>query len=223
LNSMRNEPLFVIVATPITGTLFGSFSLKRIFGRPFVPAEWLAALLAKIRPTVENVDMVERTCTMHLVPIATTVFLFVSCLLGGKIGPLDVITTDWDPENKPTKTLDCIREFKLDWKNGLNLDNWGGYIYYRTKNRVFLDDRLDFYGSDFFVDYGRMIGLTPGYKELMDKHNIKWILFPIKSPLVKILRNSPEWQLVCEDKAAAVLIRKSAPSGSSEPQKPPTQ
>lgn len=208
LNSMRNEPLFAIVVVPITGWLLGSFSLRRIFGKPFINAEWLNVWLARVRPRTENFDAMERVSNMHLLPIFVTGLLALSCLFDGKLGPVELVTSQWDPLTKPTKTLDCIREYKLDWRNGLNMDNWGGYIFYTTKNRVFVDDRLDFYGSDFFVDYQKMIQLGADSKAVMDKHQIKWVLFPVKGPLIQHLKRSPDWQLLCEDKASAVMLRK---------------
>jgi hypothetical protein len=210
LNSMRNEPLFAIIAVPITGALFGSFSLRKIIGKPFANADWLERWLTKSRRITKDFDEMERISNMHLLPILSTVLLAIACPFGGKIGPVELVTSDWDPINKPTKTLRCIEEYKLNWRNGLNLDNWGGYIYYVTNNRVFVDDRLDFYGSNFFIDYKKMSQLDADWRQVMDKHEIKWILFPAKGPLIEALRKSPEWQLLCEDKGSAVMVRKPA-------------
>ena len=213
LTSMRNEPLFVVVAVPIVCTLFASFSLRKALGgKPFAPASWLTSFLERVRPTVENVDVVERTCTMHLLPIATTGLLVVSCFFGGKFGPIEIVTSDWDPKNKPTDTLKCVEKNKLDWRNGLNLDNWGGYIFYNTGHQTFIDDRADYYGSDFYLDYAKMIQPAPDYKKVMDKHQIKWILMPLKSSSVAAFKAAPaDWKVLCEDKAATLMVRTPAP------------
>lgn len=208
LTSMRNEPLFVVVAVPIVCTLLASFSLRKVVGKPFAPSAALTNFLNRLRPTIENIDVVEATCTMHLLPIATVAFLVLACLLGGNIGPLEVVTSDWDPKNKPTETLKCVEKHNLDWRNGLNLDNWGGYIFFKTKKPTFIDDRLDYYGSEFYLDYAQMVQPSPTYKKLMDKYQIKWILMPPNSTMVAAFKASPDWQVLCEDKASTLMVRK---------------
>jgi hypothetical protein len=206
LNSMRNEPLFAIIAVPLIGTLFASFSLRKIFDRPYVPAAWIQRLREKMQPINENTDAVERTCTMHLLPIGLTALLAISCLFGGKFGPVEVVVSDWDPETKPIKTLACIEKEELDFRKGLNYDNWGGYLSYVTGKRVFIDDRLDFYGTQHFIDYATMIGLGAESKKTMERHGIEWIIFPTKSGLINALKRTPGWRVLCEDEAATVMV-----------------
>jgi hypothetical protein len=212
INSMRNEPLFVLVATPFAATLLAQFSLRKFFGRGYVLAPWLQERLAKFRPVAENIDEIERTCTMHILPIATTLLLCISCFSQGKIGPLELVPSDFDPMTKPTETLKCIDAMHLDYKHGLNYDNWGGYIYYKTQKPVFIDDRLDFYGSDYFVDYSKMLRQGADAKGVMDRRQVQWVIFPKKSEFIAQLKASPNWQVLCEDKAATVMIRKDAPT-----------
>lgn len=223
INSMRNEPLFVIVAVPITAALYSNMSLENVFGLGFTPAAWLVNGQNRIKLFSANIDEVEATCTMHILPIALSVLLVGSCLLGGKIGPVELVTCDWDPKNKPTETLKCIKDHNLDWRHGFNLDNWGGYIYYKTGNRVWIDDRLDFYGEKVFVDYGRVVKQMPGWESLLERDKIEWILFPKLSTFTQSLLTNPDWKLLCEDPAAVVLVRASKPESHQPQQLPQAQ
>lgn len=207
VNSMRNEPLFVIVAIPITGYVWSNVSLEPWFGAGYSAAPWLDGISRKLRAISANVNEVESLCTMHLLPIVTTVLLFVSCLFGGNLGPLELVRSEFDPKTHPTTTLACIKENKLDWRQGLNFDNWGGYIYYKTGERVFIDDRLDFYGTPFMADYGDIVQFAPGYEELLKKYKIDWVLFPKESTFLQHLLRTGQWRTLCEDKAALLLIR----------------
>lgn len=209
INSMRNEPLFVIVAIPVTAALYANPSLENLFGSGYQPAPWLVNALNRINEYSSNIDEVEATCTMHILPIALTVLLVLSCFFGGKIGPVELVTSDWDPKTKPTDTLDCIKSHNLDWHHGLSLDNWGGYIYYKTGNRVWIDDRLDFYGEKVFIDYGNVVKQMPGWEQLLERDKIQWILFPTQSTFTISLKQNPKWKVLCEDKAATVLVRAS--------------
>lgn len=207
INSARNEPLFAIVSVPITATLWAHMSLENLIGTGFLQSHRLNTLTEKFRSFFQNIDQVEASCTMHIIPIALTTVLALSCLNNGKIGPIELVSSDFDPNSKPTETLDCIKANKLDWRHGLNMDNWGGYIYYKTGNRVFIDDRLDFYGQEFFMDYGKMVTLAPDYKGVLAKHKIEWIFFPNQSSFVANLMQTGQWKILCQDKAAAVLVR----------------
>ena len=100
--------------------------------------------------------------------------------------------------------MDFVKANNLDWKNCFNCDNWGGYIHYKTGNRVFIDDRLDFYGSDFFLDYGKVINLDPDYKKILEKRKIEWILFP-KSLFTDKLKKTGDWKTLSEDQASVLL------------------
>jgi len=206
VNSTRNEPLFAIVVVPIVGTMFAQMSAERLLNTGFTPAPWVKKLSERVKTVSANMDEVEATCTMHILPTILTIGLVLVCLMGGRIGPLEIVTSKFDPLTKPTGTLDFAKANNLDWKNCFNCDNWGGYIYYKTGNRVFIDDRLDFYGSDFFLDYGKVINMDPDYKKILAKHKIEWVLFP-KSVFTENLKKTGDWKTLSEDQASVLLVK----------------
>jgi hypothetical protein len=207
VNSMRNEPLFVLASTPIIAFLYADCDLGLLLGKAHMqPARWWKAIAALWHRFGETVDSMESSCDMHIVPIAMSLVLIASCFFGGKLLGIELVSSGFDPASKPTTTLDAMSKYPEG--SGFNLDNWGGYITYKTGRRVFIDDRLDFYGEKFYLDYGAIINLGANWKQLLDKYKINWVLMPKASPLVQALKDSPDWKLDAEDKAAALVVRK---------------
>jgi hypothetical protein len=207
INSMRNEPLFAIAAVPIIASLYSDCDPSAIFnGASFATSSWVNKIANVWRHFGNVVDEVETHCNLHILPLVATLVLVIACCAGGKLFGMELVSADFDPEKKPTTTLLAME--KLPEKGGFNLDNWGGYIAFKTNRRVFIDDRLDFYGHDFFMDYGNIISLTGNWHGLLDKYKINWILLPKESTLLGVLKNTGDWSVDTKDKAAVLLVRK---------------
>lgn len=207
INSMRNEPLFAIVAVPVIASLYADCDLSVLSGGvQSATAGWFTRLSKWWARVGSTVDEMESSCDMHIVPGVVTLVLVIACFTGGKLAGIDIVTAQFDPATKPTTTLDAM--MKLPEKGGFNLDNWGGYIIYKTGRRVFMDDRLDFYGHDFFVDYGHVLGVSGNWKEVLEKNKINWILMPSNATLLEVLKATPDWEVRATDKAATLLVRK---------------
>jgi hypothetical protein len=210
LSGMRNEPLFVIVAVPFIAGLFAENNLLSMAGADggFRPS-WLDPLTRQWHRMAQNVDAMEFKCTMHLLPIAVVAVLASSCFAAGRVpGVRPLISSHFESKTKPTTTLDYIVNHHLPWNRGFNLDNWGGYIRYKTGQRVFIDDRLDFYGGDFYLRYVRAAATLPGWQKLLDEYRVAWVLFPKDTLLANMLGEMPDWQLQAKDEAAYLFVRK---------------
>jgi hypothetical protein len=207
INSMRNDPLFAVVSVPIIASLYADCDLSVLFnGLSSATAAWFNRLKERWHHVGGIVDDVESSCDMHLLPAGATIILFIACLFGGNLLGMPLVVDDFEPETKPTTTLEAMKT--LPEKGGFNLDNWGGYITYKTGRRVFIDDRLDFYGHDFFVDYGHILGMQADWHDLIDKYKINWILLPKNYNVIQVLRKTPDWEVKGEDKAAILIVRK---------------
>ncbi len=60
------------------------------------------------------------------------------------------------------------------------MDNWGGIIRYKIDYPVFIDDRADFYGEAFYIEYAKILQASPGWQSLLKKHQIEWIFIAKK-------------------------------------------
>jgi len=214
LMSVRNISLFAFIAMPVFGKLFGgdAGSSEATSGPAEVAAvpageSILSAAYAKIAGPVNSFDAQEKLSNMHILPFAYVVVLACVAIFGGRDQANALMHSGFDPETQPIQTLNYIKDNKLEAKEGLSLDNWGGIIRYQLDMPVFIDDRSDFYGEKFYNEYGTICEIRPGYSVLLDQHKINWVLFPKESQLVRALKSRPDWKLVCEDRASSILVR----------------
>jgi hypothetical protein len=86
-------------------------------------------------------------------------------------------------------------------------DDWGGYLIYRLYpgNRVFVDDRHDFYGEQFLKDYLKAIRLTPDWGTFLQSQKVDCVLVPTESSLANMLKQSSLWRVEYEDKVAVLF------------------
>lgn len=211
LSAARNVPLFVIVAIPVAADLLAQADIRTLIGAGGRSPDRIAAAAAYWRRLAATFDAMERLCTMHLVPIATVVVLASSCVAATHVrGAPALVSSGFDPRDVPTTTLTYVTRAGLRWDRGLALDNWGGYIRYETGQRVFVDDRLDFYGSAFIQRYRQTLGAGPGWNTLLDEYGIAWVLVPRSTPLAGALEQTTGWRLAAADAAADLFVRSPA-------------
>lgn len=90
-----------------------------------------------------------------------------------------------------------------------NFYDVGGYLIYRLwpQQRVFMDGRSDMYGDAIFDDYQTMISGFAGWKALMNKYKIDYMLINDSAPLRRVLRDDPMFRPVYDDGKFAILVR----------------
>lgn len=202
LSYLRGAPLFVIVALPF---IAGLFAVASLIGNE-APSSWVAKVKERWYAINSSFDQTEAACQMHLVPMLVVLVLAVATIAGPAAGGI-VPQTGFDPVTLPSKTLEYIRDNKLPANAGFNFDNWGGLIRYQLGMPVFIDERADFYGEPFYLEYAKVSLVTPEWSNVLDKHQINWILFPKNSKLAERLKQSESWRLQCEDPAAVLFVR----------------
>lgn len=226
LSARRNMPLFVIVSLPFIATLFSQIkfnelmSLSRLLIKKpeeaespeqLEPAKWLQPIIKLWKSTGATIDAMEFQCTRHALPALAVIILAISCFNDGHAIGVELVKSKFDPLTKPSTTLDYIKTNKLDQKRGFNYDNWGGYIAYKTGARVFIDDRSDFYGEKFYLDYRDAATVQNNWREVLDKYKIDWILFPKNSVIGPHLKSDPNWKLAASDEGSELFEREQQP------------
>jgi hypothetical protein len=85
---------------------------------------------------------------------------------------------------------------------------WGGYLLYRIwpEQQVFIDGQTDFYGESLTRQYEHVITLNGGWEEVLAQNQIKWVIMPQDSRLVKTLEQEPGWEMRYQDETAAILF-----------------
>lgn len=215
LSSVRNAPEFVIVALPFLGNLADGIkrNLQEQFaGEQFAGEQKFSTWFKSVGKRLHNFNCRfnenEFACQMHLLPAAVVILLLAVSCNSGKLLGCELLSSDFDLKKFPSATLDYVRQHGLSPSAGFNFDNWGGYVNYKLGIPVFIDDRLDFYGKDFYLDYGRVVLLSPGWGNMLDKRGIRWILFPKDAPLSLQLAMNANWKLVAQDAASQLFVRR---------------
>jgi hypothetical protein len=88
-------------------------------------------------------------------------------------------------------------------------DQWGDYLLYRfyPRQRVFIDGRSDFYGRSVGRLYLKAAAGHPGWRALLDRQSVAWVLAPPDWPLAGLMRQSRAWRVVDEDRVAVLFGR----------------
>ena len=84
--------------------------------------------------------------------------------------------------------------------------NWGGYLIWALRMPVSIDGRAAFYG-DQAID--RSVATWSGAPDWNSDPQLKaagLVILPVKAPLTQLLCTDPHFQLVFEDKLAAVFV-----------------
>ena len=131
------------------------------------------------------------------------------CAHSGKVGGKKYIDAHFDAARFPVQATSFLES------NGIRdplfcPDFWGGYLIYRLYpgNRVFVDDRHDLYGSNFFRRYLETINASPGWENLLNDEHVQWVVVPYQSALANILEVTPGWQERYGDSTAVIYARK---------------
>lgn len=191
----RRWQLFEL-ATLLVG-LYSAFTYSRFL---FLAAILLAPLLARSLAPEEETP---RTAS-PVIPAACA--FLVLCLIVGQLRNGKPITTESD--NFPDKALPFLAGFHPQG-NLLNEYTWGGWLIWHKRDvPVFIDPRADIFEyNGTFADYLDISHLkTP--LELMDKHNIRYVLFKSNHPLVYLLEHTGQWKVDYTDKTTTLLERR---------------
>jgi hypothetical protein len=181
LRSMRNIPLFAIVAIPVLSEQIGS--------------------LVKIRPDNRTPSRLLRlavpvlmACVVLVVGVRYVQVVREQPTTEAKIFPKAAV--DWLLENQPEGNL-------------FNSYGWGGYLIWRTypEYRVYIDGRADVYGDSFIYDYMSIYRAESGWQDKLKNEGIQTVLVETDAPLANMLLQSSAWHIVFTDKTSTIFMR----------------
>lgn len=198
LYSVRNIPLFVIIAAPL---LAGSLEniLLRYSGSPLV--RW-------ILQRDENLNKTNSTAKGVLWPVITMVAVVAGLSLGVRLDK-DQIGNNFDPNKFPVDAVNWLKENPQEG-DVFNYYLWGGYLLYRAwpDVHVYIDGKIDFYGEEYTREYLRVINAQPGWEEILVKYSVDWMIVPVENVLAETIREQKDWVAVYADQTALVAHRK---------------
>lgn len=114
----------------------------------------------------------------------------------------------FDADQKPVAASKFLEQEHIQG-NMFNMDEFGDYIIYRNypAYRVFIDGRIDMYGVKILKEYNKVIGFKSGWEKILEKYNIKWVIYDSNSPLSRYLMQNKNWHLIYSDKVASIFLK----------------
>jgi hypothetical protein len=191
LVSQRNIELFALVALPLL-----ALSLE---------TEWRA--LPFLRRAKEVFQREHAGAYGGMAAAICAVLVSGLALVGGKVAGLEVVPDRFDARAFPVAAVDSARSAGLEG-NMFNTFIWGGYLLHQwPEQRVFIDGGTDHYGEKLFREYLQVWNLDPGWREVMDRHDISLALISSQSRLTHELVRDLGWSIWYCDSTAAILTR----------------
>jgi hypothetical protein len=84
---------------------------------------------------------------------------------------------------------------------------WGGYLIWRLypDYRVSIDGRAAVHGPRRFADHIEVVEVRPQWREKLEQSGARLVVTQARSTLAIVLRASPQWEVLHEDRIAVVF------------------
>ncbi|MGE5734550.1 MAG: hypothetical protein ACM34E_05620, partial [Acidobacteriota bacterium] len=144
----------------------------------------------------------------HLWPIVLVVSSGAVCLNQGVILGRQVLNAHFNPNHFPVQAVDFMVRHGYG-EPIFSLDSYGGYLIYQLypTQKVFIDDRHDFYGEEYLRKYLKVLHVESDWQAVLDENHVDLIVMPTKSKISDALRQSAAWRGIYSDNTAAVFER----------------
>jgi hypothetical protein len=110
--------------------------------------------------------------------------------------------------NYPAGAVEYLRAHDLSG-NLFNSYQWGGYLIHELypERRVFIDGRTDVY-AQFVGRYQQVEHLQPGWRQVLDEHDVRIVLAEKNGPLSVVLGDDQGWQEVFTGDVERLFVRR---------------
>jgi hypothetical protein len=141
-------------------------------------------------------------------PSIAVILAAIVCLHQGRAFGRQMMDAHFDASRFPVQAVNMLQRQQIR-QPIFSLDAWGGYFIYRLypENRVFVDDRHDFYGDAYIQRYLKVIHVESGWEHVLDQWNAQLVVMPSKAKLSEALRGSKQWKTVFQDATASIFQR----------------
>jgi hypothetical protein len=191
LYSARHVSLFAIVVSPI----LLKHSENVISGLP-------APVVRFWQTRNCNLAQIDAKVAGYFWPVGSILCVVVLALLGS-------LQFTFDEKRFPVAAAEFLKRETLPG-NMFNNDEFGDYFIYALwpKYRVFMDGRSDMYGEKLGGAYLKVANVLPGWKEILSRNSVSWVVFDTRSALTAALADDIGWQPIYSDNVATILVKK---------------
>lgn len=193
LYSVRNIPIFAIIAAPVLVRQI-DLLVEGGTGR-------LSGFLKKRSERIGSIDSLSRG---YFWPLAATL-LVVGFFAAGSLDH------NFDEKDKPLAAMEFLKTENIPG-NMFNKDEFGDFIIYAAwpRYKPLFDGRIDIHGPGGLEDFLRVASVKPGLEKILDKYDANWIIYPSGSALSYFLLQKDDWKLIYSDGVADIFIRNTA-------------
>ncbi|HZE76299.1 MAG TPA: hypothetical protein VE091_13370 [Gemmatimonadales bacterium] len=189
LISQRNIELFALTALPLTAL--------------HLDQEWRALpVLGRARAVFQR----EYRGTHSGVGAGVVALLLVGLgLAHGRVAGVQLVQDGFDRHVFPAAAAERGRAAHLSGPI-FNQFTWGGWLLHEWPEMpVFIDGGTDHYGEALFNQYIQVWNLDPGWRDVLEKWKIRWVLVDPHARLAYQLVREPGWGVWYCDSVAALL------------------
>jgi hypothetical protein len=204
LYAARNIPVSAIllgltVAPPVSGWLSGIAGDRELASG----VRWLAGRIDSFGLRMAALDSNLRG---HVWPAAAVLLGLWVCGHGGRLAGARVMDAHFDWTRFPVAAVDFV-ERSGTREPVFCPDRWGGYLIYRLypQTQVAVDDRHDFYGTEFLKRYLKIVHGEPGWESALEGMHVGWVMVPAQSTLASLLEETHRWDVAHRDDTAVVF------------------
>jgi hypothetical protein len=182
LRSVRNVPLFAIVAAPVLASQLSAVV-------PLRPAAQVTSGRSRLLPPV---------LLAAIIIVATSIiWLRLEGQGATERQSLPVGAVDWIEVHQPPGNL-------------FNTYHWGGYLIWRLSPDypVFIDGRADLHGDQMLTEYVNIYNTDSGWEQALSDYGVNLVLVEPTSLIAQGLEDSAEWEKVYADNVSVLLERR---------------
>lgn len=217
LTSVRNVPLFAVLVTPIVGIyLQGVIDQQNEVKLNWRPLHSIWAAVQRLSAGISGVDA---RCSRSLAPLLALALAILVAANSGYMGRTQLWGVRFEPAQFPVTAVDFVRQEHIP---GLMFNDfkWGGYLVYALypDYKIFIDGQTDLYGDELMAEYLTVAKAQPGWREILDRHEVNWAIVPTDGTVDVLLREVKDWRLVYRDKTAVIYVRNISENDGIHPQ-----
>ena len=189
LHSVRNLPIFALVATPILAGHLNAW----LQSRP-------AAIYQRFSGRITGLDAAADGQWPVLLAAALAVGQLTLPGRQTEVLPsqFPVTAVQWLRANPRAVTGEMFNDY-----------GWGGYLMLALpERRVFVDGRNDFYGGAFIEEFEQVDNVTTNWSAVLEKYQVGWTILPRRHALNQVLALDPAWRLIYTDAVAVIHSRR---------------
>ena len=198
LHSTRNIPIYALFAAGPIASL-----LRQAPGELTQPSspKWFQSLIRFVFSFGNEFRDLER---IERVPVLPVLALALIGLLLHSPAPLPKFRSEFSPDVFPAAAVTVLDRYPAH--RILAGDQWGDYLIYRRyPEKVFVDDRSDFYGAAFDRNWVALINGRYDWKKQFQRFQFDAVLLKATDPLASVLKESGTWKPVYDDGRAILF------------------